>query len=125
MMGEDLGVVAKEAAVREVAKLSPPLPELLHSISSIKAEYLSWQLENDAQLSTMVVEEQVEQAQAGLASLSTSQMAINQLCENFISIERLCQECHTLIDYHDKMQLLSNARNNLNTTLKVSGGGML
>ncbi|CAI0474972.1 unnamed protein product [Linum tenue] len=124
MMGEDLGVVAKEAAVREVAKLSPPLPELLHSISSIKAEYLSWQLENDAQLSTMVVEEQVEQAQAGLASLSTSQMAINQLCENFISIERLCQECHTLIDYHDKMQLLSNARNNLNTTLKDIEGMM-
>ncbi|CAL1400567.1 unnamed protein product [Linum trigynum] len=73
---------------------------------------------NDAQLSTMVVTEQVEQAKAGLASLSISQMAINQLRENFISIERLCQECHTLIDYHDKMQLLSNARNNLNTTLK-------
>ncbi|KAM5557440.1 hypothetical protein ABKV19_024695 [Rosa sericea] len=32
---------------------------------------------------------------------------------------RLCQECQTLIENHDKIKLLSNARNNLNTTLKV------
>ena len=42
MMAEDLGVEAKEAAVREVAKLLP-LPELLQSISSIKADYISRQ----------------------------------------------------------------------------------
>lgn len=41
-MAEDLGVEAKEAAVREVAKLLP-LPELLQSISSIKADYISRQ----------------------------------------------------------------------------------
>jgi exocyst complex component 3 len=41
MMVEDLGVEAKEAAVREVAKL--PLPELLQSISSIKADYIARQ----------------------------------------------------------------------------------
>ncbi|CAN1324148.1 Exocyst complex component SEC6 [Linum perenne] len=122
MMGEDLGVEAKEAAVREVAKLLP-LPELLLAIASIKADYISRQQANDAQLSTMVAE-QVEQAQSGLASLSSSQMTIDQLRENFIGIERLCQECQTLIDNHDQIKLLSNARNNLNTTLKDVEGMM-
>lgn len=41
-MVEDLGVEAKEAAVREVAKLLP-LPELLQSIASIKADYIARQ----------------------------------------------------------------------------------
>ncbi|CAL5417718.1 unnamed protein product [Camellia sinensis] len=122
MMGEDLGIEAKEAAVREVAKLLP-LPELLQSISSIKADYITRQQANDAQLSTMVAE-QVEQAQAGLESLSLSQKTINLIRENFISIEKLCQECQTLIENHDQIKLLSNARNNLNTTLKDVEGMM-
>ena len=42
MMAEDLGVEAKESAVREVAKLLP-LPELLQSIASIKADYITRQ----------------------------------------------------------------------------------
>lgn len=42
MMADDLGVEAKEAAVREVAKLLP-LPELLNSIASIKADYIARQ----------------------------------------------------------------------------------
>ncbi|BAS80934.1 Os02g0749500 [Oryza sativa Japonica Group] len=53
---EDLGIEAKEAAVREVAKLLP-LPELLSSIASIKSDYLARQQTNDAQLSTMVAEQ--------------------------------------------------------------------
>ncbi|KAJ8755548.1 hypothetical protein K2173_022127 [Erythroxylum novogranatense] len=122
MMVEDLGVEAKEAAVREVAKLLP-LPELLQSIASIKADYITRQQANDAQLSTMVAE-QVEQAQAGLESLASSQKIINQLRENFVSIEKLCQECQTLIENHDQIKLLSNARNNLNTTLKDVEGMM-
>ncbi|KAK3005332.1 hypothetical protein RJ639_015989 [Escallonia herrerae] len=119
MMVEDLGVEAKEAAVREVAKLLP-LPELLQSIASIKADYIARQQANDAQLSTMVA----EQAQAGLESLSFSEKTINQLRENFVSIENLCQECQTLIENHDQIKLLSNARNNLNTTLKDVEGMM-
>nr|ACG27070.1 hypothetical protein [Zea mays]ACN29228.1 unknown [Zea mays] len=39
---EDLGIEAKEAAVREVAKLLP-FPELLSSIASIKYDYLTRQ----------------------------------------------------------------------------------
>lgn len=42
MMVEDLAIEAKEAAVREVAKLLT-LPELLQSIASIKADYLTRQ----------------------------------------------------------------------------------
>ncbi|KAI3900240.1 hypothetical protein MKW92_011106 [Papaver armeniacum] len=122
MMVEDLGIEAKEAAVREVAKLLP-LPELLASISSIKSDYITRQQANDAQLSTMVAE-QVEQARAGLEALSLSQKTINNLRENFVNIEKLCQECQTLIENHDKIKLLSNARNNLNTTLKDVEGMM-
>ncbi|KAJ8537981.1 hypothetical protein K7X08_014521 [Anisodus acutangulus] len=121
-MAEDLGVEAKEASVREVAKLLP-LPELLQAISSIKADYIARQQANDAQLSTMVAE-QVEQAQAGLQSLSLSQKTINQLRESFLSIEKLCQECQTLIENHDQIKILSNTRNNLNTTLKDVEGMM-
>ncbi|PKI62392.1 hypothetical protein CRG98_017198, partial [Punica granatum] len=109
MMVEDLGVEAKESAVREVAKLLP-LPELLQSISSIKSDYIARQ--------------QVEQAQAGLDSLNLSQKSINQLRENFLSIEKLCTECQNLIENHDQIKLLSNARNNLNTTLKDIDGMM-
>ncbi|KAL8131594.1 exocyst complex component SEC6 isoform X1 [Apium graveolens] len=122
MMVEDLAIEAKEAAVREVAKLLT-LPELLQSIASIKADYITRQQANDAQLSTMVAE-QVEQAQAGLESLASSQKTVNQLRENFVSIEDLCQECQTLIENHDQIKLLSNARNNLNTTLKDVEGMM-
>ncbi|URE08412.1 hypothetical protein MUK42_21046 [Musa troglodytarum] len=39
---EDLGIEAKEATVREVAKILP-LPDRLVSIASIKADYLSRQ----------------------------------------------------------------------------------
>ncbi|CAK8544755.1 unnamed protein product [Lathyrus sativus] len=47
MMVEDLCLEAKEASVRKVAKLLP-LPELLHSIASIRADYISYQQANDA-----------------------------------------------------------------------------
>ncbi|XP_020408342.1 exocyst complex component SEC6 isoform X1 [Zea mays] len=119
---EDLGIEAKEAAVREVAKLLP-FPELLSSIASIKYDYLTRQQINDAQLSTMVAD-QVEQAHAGINALALSQITINKLRENFIDIDKLCQECQTLIENHDKIKLLSNTRNNLNTTLKDVGGMM-
>ncbi|KAJ4701194.1 Exocyst complex component SEC6 [Melia azedarach] len=122
MMSEDLGVEAKEAAVREVAKLLT-LPEQLLFIGDLKADYIARQQANDGQLSTMVAE-QIEQAQAGLKSLTLSEKTINQLRDNFISIERYCQECQNLIENHDQIKLLSNARNNLGTTLKDVEGMM-
>ena len=85
-MAEDLGVEAKEAAVREVAKLLP-VPELLQSIASIKADYIARHHANDAQLSTMVAD-QVDQAHAALHSLSLSENTIDHLHHNFLSIEK-------------------------------------
>ncbi|KAK1393051.1 exocyst complex component SEC6 [Heracleum sosnowskyi] len=122
MVAEDLSLEAKDAAIREVAKLLPT-PDILLSIVSIKADYITRQQANDAQLSAMIAE-QVEKAHAGLESLSSSQTTVDQLRENFVSIENLCQECQTLIENHDQIKLLSNARNNLNTTLKDVSGMM-
>eukprot|EP00252_Welwitschia_mirabilis_P022004 TRINITY_DN5816_c0_g1_i1.p1 TRINITY_DN5816_c0_g1~~TRINITY_DN5816_c0_g1_i1.p1 ORF type:complete len:754 (+),score=182.77 TRINITY_DN5816_c0_g1_i1:281-2542(+) len=119
---EDLGIEAKEAAVREVAKLLP-LPESLGSIASIKADYLLRQQANDAQLSATVAT-QIEQAQSGIEALASSQKGIQKLQDNFLLIHELCQECQTLIENHDQIKLLSNARNNLNTTLKDVEGMM-
>lgn len=42
MMVEDLAVEAKEAAIREVAKLLPT-PDILQFIASIKADYITRQ----------------------------------------------------------------------------------
>ncbi|PWZ28453.1 Exocyst complex component SEC6 [Zea mays] len=66
----------------------------------------------------MLENRQVEQAHAGINALALSQITINKLRENFIDIDKLCQECQTLIENHDKIKILSNTRNNLNTTLK-------
>ncbi|XP_064969515.1 exocyst complex component SEC6-like isoform X3 [Musa acuminata AAA Group] len=88
---EYLGIEAKEAAVSEVAKILP-LPDLLVSIASIKADYLSRQQANDAQLSTMVAK-QVEQAHKGIDALGLFQKTINQIREIFLSIEK-CAYTH-------------------------------
>ncbi|XP_028757898.1 exocyst complex component SEC6-like [Neltuma alba] len=113
---------AKQAAVEEVAKLLR-LPEHLQSIPSLKARYVCRLQANDALLNTMV-SEQVEQAQAALESLDLSQKTLNWLRENLVSIQTFCQECRTLIENHDQIKLLSNARKNLNTTLKDIEGMM-
>lgn len=42
MVVEDLSVEAKDAAIREVAKLLPT-PDILQSIASIKADYITRQ----------------------------------------------------------------------------------
>ncbi|GAB2297284.1 SNARE-binding exocyst subunit S6 [Dionaea muscipula] len=48
-------------------------------------------------------------------------------CKAYLTLftcNRLCQECQTLIENHDQIKLLSNARNNLNKTLKDVEGMM-
>ncbi|KAH7293859.1 hypothetical protein KP509_28G045700 [Ceratopteris richardii] len=119
---QDLGVEAREAAVREVAKLLPS-PSSLASISALRADYAQRLQANDAQLSTSVIN-QVEQARSGIDALNDSQITITQLRDNFALIDKLCQECQSLIEHHDMIKLLSNARNNFNTTLKDVEGMM-
>ncbi|OAE20162.1 hypothetical protein AXG93_3818s1610 [Marchantia polymorpha subsp. ruderalis] len=122
MMMGDAGIEAKEAAVREVAKLLP-LPDSLAIINTIRTDYALRQQHNDAQLSTSVMT-QVEHARAGIDVLSAAQSTIANLRENFVLIDKLCRECQTLIEHHDLIKLLSNARNNLNMTLKDVDGMM-
>ncbi|XP_024516551.1 exocyst complex component SEC6 isoform X1 [Selaginella moellendorffii] len=121
-MWQELGVEAKEAAVREVAKLLP-YPDSLASIAILRTDYSLRQQANDAQLSASVMA-QVEQAKAGIDALTASEAAIARLADNFLVIDKLCQECQTLIEHHDLIKLLSNVRNNLNTTLKDVEGMM-
>ncbi|KAL2649958.1 hypothetical protein R1flu_018086 [Riccia fluitans] len=122
MMMGDAGIEAKEAAVREVAKLLP-LPDSLANINSIRSDYALRQQHNDAQLSTSVMT-QVEHARAGIDVLSAAEATIANLRQNFVLIDKLCRECQTLIEHHDLIKLLSNARNNLNMTLKDVDGMM-
>ncbi|KAL3504637.1 hypothetical protein ACH5RR_034482 [Cinchona calisaya] len=79
MMAEDLGVEAKEAAVREVAKLLP-LPELLQSIASIKADYIARQQDVAGMMSISV------EASAARDSLSNDKELINSY-ERLIALD--------------------------------------
>lgn len=118
----DAGIEAQEAAVREVAKLLP-MPESLAHVTAIRAEHLQRQQANDALLSSSVMA-QVEHASAGIYALGGSRDSIAQLRKNFVLIDQLCQECQSLIEHNDQIKLLSNARNNLNTTLRDVEGMM-
>eukprot|EP00850_Spirogloea_muscicola_P023325 SM000347S12999 [mRNA] locus=s347:8276:14393:- [translate_table: standard] len=122
MAMSELAVEAKEAAARELAKLLP-LPDSLASIPALRADYTQRHQANDAQLSTGVMT-QVDEARAGIDALAKAQASIAELRQNFVTIEKLCAECEILIDNHEQIKLLSNARNNLATTLKDVEGMM-
>ena len=79
MMAEDLGVEAKEAAVREVAKLLS-LPEHLLSIASIKADYISRQ----------------QVSFGGLILVSCFALQVYMLVYEFVELrfmDSVCQSC--------------------------------
>lgn len=122
ILQEDAGIEAREAAVREVSKLLP-LPESLASIASLRTEYASRLQVQDAQLSGGVMA-QVEHARTGIQALGAAEKGVAQLRESFLVIDTLCRECQALIEHHDHIKALSNARNNLNTTLKDVEGMM-
>ena len=46
--------------------------------------------------------------------------ALVSMRENFEEINRLCAECQSLIDCHDKIAVLSEVHHNLRKTLLVS-----
>lgn len=85
MMVEDLGIEAKEAAVREVAKLLP-LPELLQSISSIKADYITRQ-------QVLVFDEFLPH--------SSTPVILCEMCLNFVLL-KFCSKflCWTFVGIH-------------------------
>lgn len=73
---------------------------------------------NKAQL-TAAVASQVEATKSGLDCLNRAHQALLKMRENFTLITRLCAECQSLIDCHDKIQLLSAVHSNLRKTLQV------
>ena len=50
--------------------------------------------------------------------------ALVSMRENFEEINRLCAECQSLIDCHDKIAVLSEVHHNLRKTLQVSERGV-
>lgn len=76
---------------------------------------------NKAQL-TGAVAAQVEATKSGLDCLNRAHGALLKLRENFATITRLCAECQSLIDCHDKIQALSAVHTNLRKTLQVQAG---
>lgn len=67
----------------------------------------------------MAVAAQVESTRSGLAMLQAAQAAIEKLRNDFEAIDALCRECASLIQSHDKIQLLSEVHFNIQQTLKV------
>ncbi len=73
---------------------------------------------NKAQL-TAAVASQVEATKSGLDMLNRAHQALLKMRDNFTLITALCAECQSLIDCHDKIQLLSAVHTNLRKTLQV------
>lgn len=68
---------------------------------------------------------QVEATKSGLDMLNRAHNALLKMRENFTLITQLCAECQSLIDCHDKIQLLSAVHTNLRKTLQVGGRALL
>lgn len=67
----------------------------------------------------VAVAAQVESTRSGLAMLQAAQASIEKLRDDFEAIDALCRECASLIQSHDKIQLLSEVHFNIQQTLKV------
>jgi hypothetical protein len=74
---------------------------------------------NKAQLSAAVAS-QVEATKSGLDMLTRAHQALVLMRQHFQDITRLCAECQSLIDCHDKIAVLSEVHYNLRKTLQVS-----
>ena len=65
----------------------------------------------------------MEATKSGLDMLNRAHGALLRMRENFALITQLCAECQSLIDCHDKIQLLSAVHTNLRKTLQAGGLG--
>eukprot|EP00899_Mesostigma_viride_P018434 jgi/Mesvir1/26592/Mv05555-RA.1 len=111
---------ARNSALREVAKLLP-LPGYLQSTTSLKADYTQRLLVNDVQLNASM-QSVLEDARAGEELLSKSQNLISELRESLATINRLCEECSSLIDNHDLINVVNFTQINLDGVLKDVAG---
>lgn len=107
---------ARAAAVAEVQRLLASADDLKR-LSALREDVAAKQQANKAQLSAAVAS-QVEATKAGLDSLARAHQALVGMRANFADIARLCAECQSLIDCHDKIAVLSEVHYNLRKTLQ-------
>ncbi|KAK9827315.1 hypothetical protein WJX81_003676 [Elliptochloris bilobata] len=72
---------------------------------------------NKAQLSASVAS-QVDAARSGLELLDSAQKTLKNLQHCYQVIDKLCMECSSLIEHHEKIQVLSAVHYNLGKTLQ-------
>ncbi|KAI7841448.1 hypothetical protein COHA_004843 [Chlorella ohadii] len=107
---------ARAAAVAEVQRLLATADDLKR-LTALREDVAAKQQANKAQLSAAVAS-QVEATKAGLDSLARAHQALVGMRANFADIARLCAECQSLIDCHDKIAVLSEVHYNLRKTLQ-------
>ncbi|RMZ56271.1 hypothetical protein APUTEX25_002461, partial [Auxenochlorella protothecoides] len=107
---------ARRAAIADVQRLLQH-PDDLKKLPALRQEYLMRQQGNKAALSSAVAA-QIEATRGGVEMLNTALAAIQALRSDFATIEALCTESASLIQSHDKIQLLSAVHGNLHSTLK-------
>ncbi|KAL4437795.1 hypothetical protein ABPG77_005707 [Micractinium sp. CCAP 211/92] len=107
---------ARALAVQEVQRLLDSA-DSLKRLPQLREDVLSKQLANKAQLAAAVAS-QVEAAKLGLDQLTRAHQALVGMRANYAEITRLCAECQSLIDCHDKIAVLSEVHSNLRKTLQ-------
>lgn len=107
---------ARRQAVEDIERLLQ-FPEDLKHLTTLREDYAAKQQANKAQLSAAVAS-QMEATKSGLDALNRAHQALLKLREDFALITALCAECQSLIDCHDKIQLLSAVHGNLRKTLQ-------
>lgn len=110
-----LAVEARDLALEEVCRLLQN-PEDLAKLSSFRSEYEKGRNLNKVQL-TSLVQSRVEAAQSAQELLERSQKAVSKLKACFGQIDRLCEECVSLVENHEKIQELALTHHNVTKTL--------
>lgn len=106
---------ARVAAIAEVETLLQSTDDLKR-LPALKEEFTAQQKASKARLSTAVAAH-VETTKSGLDMLHRAGTALDALRTNFNSIEQLCEECRSLIDFHDKIARLATMHSNIRKTL--------
>ncbi|CAK0787040.1 hypothetical protein CVIRNUC_010256 [Coccomyxa viridis] len=109
-------VDARRAAVDEVERLLQH-PEDLKRLPNMLEEYTQKHHANKVQLSATVAS-QVDAARSGMELLEGAQKTLAKMQQCYDDIDKLCTECASLIDNHDKIKDLSAVHYNLGKTLQ-------
>ncbi|GMH41556.1 hypothetical protein BSKO_09466 [Bryopsis sp. KO-2023] len=107
---------AREAGIEEVCRLLQA-PEDLARLPGLRAENDAKRAANKTQL-TALVQSHVEATRSGMELLDRSQKTVLKLRAGFEQIDRLCNECTSLIENHEKIQMLSVTHHNVTKTLE-------